>query len=216
MSAGNNDGAADPVNGIVLTNTGSSGGLSIVGSAGSATVGSGGTIQNTSGAGISLTNTRDVVLDEMTIANTGDSGVSGSGVTNFSFTNGAINNAGDAGFESAIAFNGENAALGLGNNVDGTLTVTGSTFLNSFYAALDVRGDDGTVTTANVSGNTITNPGSSAISFDGTGHNFSVFDLNDATIANNIITDSGGSGISIAIENLAGGGPGPERGRRHP
>ena len=212
VSAGNTTAAADPVNGIVLNNTGASGGLSIVGSAGSATLGSGGTIQNTSGAGISLTNTRDVVLDEMQMSSTGGSGVSGSGVTNFSFTNGAINDAGNGGVESAIAFNGEGVAVGFGDNLNGTLTVTGSTFLNSFHAALDVRGDEGTITSANITGNIITNPGSSGINFDGTGDNDSVFNLNDATIAGNVITGSGGSGIAIAIENLTGGGPGPHAG----
>src|SRR5205085_7784780 len=46
-----------PANGIVLNSTGSSGGLTVTGDAGSTKNGSGGTIQSTSGDGISLAST---------------------------------------------------------------------------------------------------------------------------------------------------------------
>jgi hypothetical protein len=58
ISSGNNTAAADPVNGIVLTNTGSSGGLLVTGDGGGANNGSGGTIQHATGDGILLTNTQ--------------------------------------------------------------------------------------------------------------------------------------------------------------
>ncbi len=76
-----------PVHGIVLADTGSLGSLTVTGSG---TPGSGGTIQSTSGAGISLMNTKSPSFNEMTIDNTRGSGVDGTMVTNFSFTNGTI------------------------------------------------------------------------------------------------------------------------------
>src|SRR4029077_16730114 len=56
--------------GIVLNTTGSSGGLTVPGDAGSANNGSGGTIQNTTGAGILLNNTRDVSFDQLNLTST--------------------------------------------------------------------------------------------------------------------------------------------------
>src|SRR5262249_36131953 len=53
-------GATEPVSGIILNNTGTSGGLTVTGD-GNTSVGgdsSGGTIQHTTGVGIALTNTR--------------------------------------------------------------------------------------------------------------------------------------------------------------
>ena len=52
-------------------------------------------------------------------------------------------------------------------------------------------------------------PGASGIRFAGVGNGNSVFSLNEATIANNVITGSGGSGIRIAIQNLDQAGPVP-------
>lgn len=195
------------VNGIVLNNTGTSGGLIVTGT-GSAN--SGGTIQNTTGDAISLTNTSNVSFDRMNIQSTGGSGVNGTQVTNFSFTNGTIANAGNAGFESAIAFNGSGS--GLGNNINGTLTVTGNTFTNAFYSGLDVQSDNGTVTNANISNNTISNPGFSGINLVGTGNASTAFNLNNATIANNTISSSGGNGIQVSIGNSNASGPGAHAG----
>src|SRR6185436_13899692 len=94
--------------GIVLNNTGVSGGLTVTGDGGTANNGSGGTIQATTGPGISLTGTQNVSLDQLNISGTADSGINGTAVTNFAYTNGTITNAGNATFESAIAFNGTN------------------------------------------------------------------------------------------------------------
>ncbi len=57
------------VNGIVLNNTGTSGGLTVTGTG--STDGSGGTIQNTTGRGTSLINTSDVSLSNMNFTNAG-------------------------------------------------------------------------------------------------------------------------------------------------
>ncbi|TPJ79051.1 right-handed parallel beta-helix repeat-containing protein [Mesorhizobium sp. B2-6-2] len=204
QSISSNGGSA---NGIILDTTGSSGGLHVTGT-GSA--GSGGTIQNTTGDAISLTNTSNVSFDRMNLQSTGGSGINGTQVVNFSFTNGTIANAGNAGFESAIAFNGSGS--GLGNNIAGTLTVTGNTFTNAFYSGLDVQSDNGTVTNANISNNTITNPGFSGVNLVGTGNASTVFNLNNATIANNNISGSGGNGIQVSVGNANASGPGAHAG----
>jgi hypothetical protein len=192
-----------PVNGIVLNTTGSSGGLTVTGT-GSAS--SGGTIQNTTGNGITLASTRDVSLTSMNIQTTGGSGIDGTGVTNFSFVNGSISGAGNASFESAIAFNGSGS--GVGNNIAGTVTVTGNTFTNPFYSGLDVQSNDGTVTNANVSNNTITNPGFSGVNLVGTGTSATSFNLQNATINQNNVPSTGGNGIQISIGNSNTTGPG--------
>jgi VCBS repeat-containing protein len=185
-------------NGIVLNTTGATAGLTVTGDGGSTNNGSGGTIQNKVVA-ISLTSTRNVSLDQLNISTTSDSGINGTTVTNFSYTNGTIAGAGNSSFDSAIAFNGSNS--GLGNNIAGTLTVTGNTFTNPFYSALDVQSDNGTVTSANLSNNTITNPGFSGINLVGIGSATTAFSLNDATINQNNITSSGGNGIQVSIGN---------------
>ena len=197
-----------PTNGILLNNTGSSGGLSVTGDSGSSNNSSGGTIQHTVGAGISLSSTQSVSLDQMNIQSTGGSGVLGTSVTNFSFTNGTITGAGNANAESAIAFNGDPlGSSGSGNNINGTLTVTGNTITNPFYSGLDVQCDNGTVTNANVSNNTVTNPGFSGVNFVGDGSVSSAFSLNNATIAGNSISSSGGDGIQVVISNASASGP---------
>ncbi len=81
ISAGNNTAAADPVNGIVLNTTGSTGGLTVTGDGGAANNGSGGTIQNTTGAGISLTSVGPISLGYMNVTNSGTDGIKGTGIT---------------------------------------------------------------------------------------------------------------------------------------
>jgi len=199
-------------NGIVLNTTGSVG-LTVTGDSGSTNNGSGGTIQNMTGAGISLTSTQNVSFDQVNISTTGGSGVNGTGVTNFTYTNGTITNAGDASVgagqsahDSAINFNGTNT--GVGNNIAGTLTVTGNTITNAFYAGVNVESDAGTVTSANISNNVITNPGFSGVNFSTTGTATTAFSLNDADIANNNISASGGNGIQISMGNGNAGASG--------
>jgi hypothetical protein len=195
--------ATGGVNGIVLNNTGNTAGLTVTGSG---TANSGGTISASTGAGISLTSTRSPSFDRMLIQNTGDSGVQGTGVTNFTFTNGSISGAGNANFESALAFDG--VTTGLGNNITGTVTVTGNTFTNPFYAGLDIQSDAGTVSNATVSNNVISNPGFSGVNFVGTNNASTVFSLTKATISGNTITSSGGNGIQVSISASNATGPG--------
>src|SRR6202022_1672465 len=84
--------------GIILNNTGSSGGLTISGNGGTCTTAAnctGGAIQNTSGRGISLTNTQKVSIDRLFIFNTVNSGIGGTQVVDLAFTNGKIDTSGN-------------------------------------------------------------------------------------------------------------------------
>jgi len=196
------------VNGISLNTTGSTGGLTVSGNGGTCTsVGTctGGTIQSAA-VGVSLNSTRGVSIDRMFIQNTSDSGINGTSVTNFTFTNGKIDNSGNAGFESNIAFNGTGSQAG--NNIAGTLTVTGNTLTNAFYSALDIQSDNGTVTNANISDNTITNTGGLGINISGVNNASTVFNLNNATINQNNITQVGGTGIQAQCSASNVTGPG--------
>jgi hypothetical protein len=206
------------VNGIVLTNTGALGGLVVTGDFGSTRNSSGGTIQNKTGAAVLLNNTRDVVVEQMNLLSTGGSGVQGTSVVNFSFTNSTFTANGNSDFESAIAFNDSDnnfataSSNGLGNNIAGTLTVTGNSVTNAFYSGLDVQSDNGTVSNAVVSSNTFTNPGFSGVNLVGTGNASTSFGLTKATIANNSVSSTGGNGIQVSIGNSNTGGPGATAG----
>lgn len=70
ISSGNNTAAADPTNGIVLNNTGLSGGITVTGTG--TTQGSGGTIQFTAGDGISLNTSINLSLRNMIIQDIGN------------------------------------------------------------------------------------------------------------------------------------------------
>ncbi len=207
--------------GIVLNGTGALGGLTVTGDAGSANNSSGGTIQNATGAGVSLTNTQNVSFDQMNIQSTGNSGVNGTTVNNFAFTNGTINNAGNALNEGCITFN--NSGTNVGNNIAGTLTVTGSTLTNMFTSGIEVQSDNGTVTNAVITGNTITSTatplptqgGGDGIKLIGIGNTITAFNLNKATISNNTISNFSlpfGGGIQVNISNSNAGGPGATAG----
>jgi hypothetical protein len=97
------------VNGIVLNNTGTLGGLHITGMG---TTNSGGIIQNTTGDGISLIDTTDAQLNWMRIATTGGDGISGSSVHGFRLINSSIFGAGDGDEENGIIFGNDNAVVG--------------------------------------------------------------------------------------------------------
>ncbi|HRA03846.1 MAG TPA: hypothetical protein PK963_00505 [Arachnia sp.] len=103
------------VNGIRLTNTGATAGLTVTGTGSVAQGGdaSGGTITGTSGPGILLTNTRNPSFNNVSLLSVATAaGVKGSTVTGFSFTNGRVSGSGLAGssLESAnLAFNSVSA-----------------------------------------------------------------------------------------------------------
>jgi hypothetical protein len=157
----------------------------------------------------------------MNIQSTARSGIAGTGVTNFTFNNGTINNSGTQNFDANIAFNSTNftgAQTQTGNNISGTLTVTGNALSNGFAAGLDIQSDAGTVTNANVSNNTVTNPGqggsggTAGLSFVGTGNASTSFSLDNATINHNTVTNGGQAGIQVSIGNSNATGPGATAG----
>jgi hypothetical protein len=199
--------SSGPVNGIVLTNTGSSGGLNV---SGSGSLGSGGTIQHTSGVGVLLTNTSNVNLTSMVISSTTGNGIGGTQVANFSFVNGSIDQSSQG---SNIGF--DSSQLGTEDNVSGAVTVTGNALSNASVNGVLLRNFSGTLTSVNISNNTITSP-TSASSSTGSGIQVIAFgsattaaSVSQATISNNSISNfPGGGGISVQGGNSNTTGPG--------
>jgi hypothetical protein len=202
--------------GIILNNTGSSGGLTVSGNGGTCTsVGTctGGAIQNAT-VGVSLTSASNVSVDRMFIQNTTGSGVQGTTVTNFSFTNGVIDNSGTGGGSetSNIAFN--TAVAGTENNVSGTVTITGNSLTNALWQGVDIQNFAGTVSNANISGNTVTSSTSASSSLGSgirlltLGSTGNVGNVTTATIANNVISNfPSGAGIVAQGGNSNASGP---------
>jgi YVTN family beta-propeller protein len=208
-----------PASGIVLDNTGSSGGLTVAGNANASVGGdsSGGTIRSTTGHGISLNSTLSPSFTNMNIQSTAGSGINGTTVTNFTFANGTINNSGDAVGESNIAFNGSGALSG--NNIAGTLSVTNSVLTNGFDCGIHAENNAGTITNATITGNTFTSTTDvatskgDAVRLVGTGTTSTVGTLTRATISSNTITNfPGGGGIQVNYGNSNSTGPRGEAG----
>jgi hypothetical protein len=89
-----------PLNGIVLSGTGTTGGgLLVTGvpNGGTGVPGSGGTIDNTTGAGVSLSGSGNVVLNDMVISGSVGAGISASNVPTLNVTGTQIVHAGAAG-----------------------------------------------------------------------------------------------------------------------
>ena len=129
------------VNGIRLANTGATAGLTVTGT-GSVVQGgdaSGGTIQNTSGPGILLTNTRSPSFNNVSVLTVATAaGVKGTTVNGFSFTNGRVSGSGLSGSDNAsanLAFNGVSDSV---NNLSGAVVVTNSVLENAYGSGVDV------------------------------------------------------------------------------
>ena len=180
--------------GIVLSSTGSSGGLTVTGnSAGSCggTVGSGppasaapttapatgdctgGTIQASSGPGISLANTSNVSLTRMWVLNSGDDGIQGTNVTNFQLTSSLLDNNGNALDDNNIDFGGNSSLTPDG--LRGTGAVTNSTLRNGYDRGLSIRNINGaalapfTVTGSQIRGRAAENNNNDGILFEALG-----------------------------------------------
>jgi hypothetical protein len=179
-------GAAGPTNGIVLNNTGASGGLTV---AGTGAAGSGGTIQKTTGASVSLTSTMGVGLSFMNIQNSAAEGILGTSVNGFSLTscsvtgNGAPVGTNKNGIKlidttNAVTFTNDTVTGNFNSNVQlttggasaaamTTLTVTNGTYSNSTQNAgflVDLHGT-ASLATALVSGATFSGNFSKGIQF---------------------------------------------------
>ncbi|MES0180233.1 hypothetical protein NKJ86_16750 [Mesorhizobium sp. M0025] len=140
-------------NGIVLNNTGTSGNLVVTGTG--ATGGSGGTIQNSTGDGVSLTDTQDVSLSNMIISDNAGNGIKGLRVNGVVLNGLTLNSNADANTESGILFNE------LTGNASHVTTFTNLTVSNSFTHNVQVINSGGTLTNLVVSGGTFSNNGAS-------------------------------------------------------
>jgi VCBS repeat-containing protein len=196
-------------NGIVLNTTGTVGNLAVTGT--SSTLGSGGTIANTSGDGISLTATRDVVLTNVNVTNANGHGIRGFGVTNLTLTRVQVAGAGDADNEHGVFL----------SNQAGTLAVTGGNYSDATETLLLVENSNTNVT-VNVTGGTtfssiggthagqaiqLTPNGSSAITSTVTGSTFTNIKGNSLLAG---ATDGLGSGTSTVTfsSNVINSAPG--------
>lgn len=153
QSISSNGGSAT---GIILDNTGSSGGLVVNGDGSNTTTGgnsTGGTItgktgangQTTTGIGIYLNNTRNVVLRRMTLNGTKENfGIRGNSVVNFTMeycTVGGSNGNSDINDEASIRF----------TELTGTATVTGCIVSGGYEDNLKVINTAANTLTANIS-----------------------------------------------------------------
>jgi Bacterial Ig domain/Cadherin domain/RTX calcium-binding nonapeptide repeat (4 copies) len=185
-------------NGIVLTNTGSSGGLTVVGTG---AANSGGTIANTTGSAIALTNTTSPSFNNMLLQDAGDHGVGGTQVTNFRFTNGSITGAGNASDEAAISF--DDSLTGV--NLSGVVTITGNTISQPDAHGVDILNGAGTLSDVTISDNTMTGDGPGPVA----GSGINVLALGSATAVGNItkvtITNNTINEFNEAITQVRGG-----------
>jgi hypothetical protein len=175
-----------PTNGIVLNNTGTSGGLTVTGNSGtctSAATCTGGAIQITTVA-ISLTNTTGPSFDRMLIDNTTSSGIGGTQVTNFTLTNSTISDTGMSQAQSmassAVYFSAQASANE--QNLSGNVTITGNTLTNMFWHGITITNFAGTIANANISNNSVTSPTSTA-TLKGSGIQLITLATNTATKA---------------------------------
>jgi hypothetical protein len=136
--------ASGGTNGIVLTNTGTQGGLTVVGTGGA---GTGGTIQNMTGDGISLTNTRSLSFNSMNITSNQGSGINGDDVTNFAMVSCNVTNNADTatGVEAGVRF----------EELLGTCAITSSTISGSSEDNVRITPASGVLTNLTISNSTI-------------------------------------------------------------
>ncbi|MDC5698472.1 Ig-like domain-containing protein [Intrasporangium calvum] len=200
------------VNGIRLSGTGTQGSLTVTGTGSTALGGdgSGGTIQNTSGAGVLLTDTTGTSLNNLTLVNTAGPGVDGTGVSGFAFTNGTINGSGTTSrtaFDSNVAFNDSGPTV---TNVSGAVTVSNSRLLGAYQHGIDILNNDGTITDLQLTNNQISSPTAqadsqgSAIRVNELGSAGTVSSLTRGSISGNDITGfPTGGGIVLQGGNTA-------------
>ena len=158
--------------GIVLSATGSSGGLTVTGNSSGLCGGSvasvppgtaasttapvtsdctGGTIQASTGPGISLAGTSNVSLARMRVLNGLDDGIQGTNVTGFQLTSSLLDNNGNALNENNIDFGGNSDTAPDG--LRGAGSVTNSTLRDGYDRGLSVRNINGAALTSfNVTG----------------------------------------------------------------
>ncbi|HET6233170.1 MAG TPA: invasin domain 3-containing protein [Longimicrobiaceae bacterium] len=207
--------ASGAASGIVLSNTGSAGGLTVTGDGGTCiTVTSactGGTIQNTSGPGISLSNTASPSFSHVRILATGGSGVGGTGVAGFTFTAGLIDGSGTAHGADGSSIGFGAAGAGTQSNLSGAVVITGNTLTNAWIHGIDIANYSGTITSAGISDNSVVSAAGAASSHGsgirllGFGSAGGVSGIVRASISDNTVTGfPSGSGIETRFGNPGG------------
>jgi hypothetical protein len=204
-------------NGIALNGTGTVGSLTVSGNGNTSQGGdnSGGEIQNTSGAGVSLINTRNASLTNMNIHNTVGDGIGGTLVNGFTFARGKIDRSGlnaalspvGAPNTSNIGFN--DIASGI-KNLEGAVSITGSNLTNAFYNGLDSYNESGTISDLTFTNNILTGTGvttssqGSGVHLDANGSASTGAAVTRATVSgNNINNFASGAGIQMQGGNGA-------------
>ncbi|MEK6374817.1 MAG: Ig-like domain-containing protein [Acidobacteriota bacterium] len=168
--------ATGGANGIVLNNTGTSGGLVV---AGSGAAGSGGTIANTTAEGVLLTNTRSPSLSFMIVQNSGTDGISATNVNGFTLVSSTVSDTTGTTLHDGIKF----------REVTGAVTMTSSVVTGSPHDNLDVVNTAGT-SSYSITGSTISNThpstGNSGINFTAGGTSIvTAFNLTNSTLSGN-------------------------------
>ena len=151
----------------MLNTTGTSGGLTVTGTDGAdaGTVpdaGTGGTIQNTTGDGILLTNTMDVLLGGMTITGNDGDGIGGSGVNGFVLDGVTIsgNGTSDAADHSGINLIGLTGTALAGLH---PTEIRNSTITNNHEFEIQITNSSGTLSDFRVTNSTISSNGATAV-----------------------------------------------------
>jgi len=202
------------VNGIRLNGTGASGGLSVtgVGSTARGGDGSGGTIRNSTGAGVSLTATRNVSLNNLTVTDSaGGPGVAGTSVTDFVFSNGTVTGSGSSSHglgDSSLAFN--SVANGV-INLAGTVTVSNNVLGSAYRSGVDIYNQGGAISSLAITGNDISSSSSAAASkgsgvlVQALGAGGGAATVSTGSISSNTITGfPSGGGVLLFGGNVAG------------
>ena len=197
-------------NGVVLTNTGGAGGLTVTGNGGTcataANACSGGTVQSTTGDAYALTSTAQVALTRVRIINNLGNGIRGATVTGFALTDSVVdNNADDPATDEAglhltelagtasivrtlVADSTEDNARIINSSVDlAQLDVTDSTFRDTDTAS---PGNNGLLLQADGTGD---------ITADVTGSDF----LRNRANGLQVITNGAGS-MNVDVNDSAG------------
>jgi hypothetical protein len=215
--------ASGPANGIVLNNTGASGGLTVTGNSAGVCGGNvgggplpgtpltttaansadctGGTIQKATNAAISLTSTANVSLTRVHLTNNTHYGILGSGVSGFTLTDSLID--GTNGSVTGSAFDG---SINF-QNLTGSASITRAVITGGFYNNITVKNDSATplnriTLDKTQTGSTNVNNNDN-INFESLSGSSAVI---KATIQNSVLTAAAGDLLQYANNGNASGG----------
>jgi len=204
-------------NGIILSGTGTSGGLTVTGNGGTCTPAaptcSGGRLQSMAGAddssatpvgtGIVLNNTRNVSLTLMRIDNHSNYGIRGTSVDNFSLSSSLVD--GTNGTNVSTPFNDGSLVFfgvtGSSSGMTGTSSITNSTIQGGFQRNVAIDNSVGTLNLT-VTGNTIRRT-SDAAGDDGFFLEADTTANVTVAITNNTFRRHGGDHINLTMVNVA-------------